>query len=396
MVFPHKKPESVSQLVGNPSAFAAAKAWAQEWQSSSKDKPKPLLIYGPTGTGKTALAHAIASEFGWELFEFNASDLRNEESVGRLLSNSTSSGSLFGARRLILIDDADSLSGSADRGGAGAIARVLAEAQQPIILTALSYYDKKLQSIRTHCTPIELRRVQQGTIANLLKKLAAGKGALPQDQLEKIAAAASGDVRAALNDLAGGNANASRDSEKNIFETVRTILKSEKYSEARAATFSSDTEHDMLKLWVAQNIPAEYETPFDIAEAYNALSRADIFDGRIKRQQYWGYLRYSSDLLSAGVAVAKAKKYHKYTQLSYPDYMREMGSSKGGRATRKEVLRKIAASCHCSLSQAASYLPLLKEFAKKDVAAVASEFNFEEEELEFVSGKKAKKKTSKM
>jgi replication factor C large subunit len=88
------------------------------WQEGKK--MPPLLITGPTGTGKTMLAHAVASEFGWDLFEFNASDFRDEESVSGILSHSASSGSLFGTRRLILIDDADSLSGSADRGGAGA------------------------------------------------------------------------------------------------------------------------------------------------------------------------------------------------------------------------------------------------------------------------------------
>lgn len=389
MILSHKKPASIASLVGNPSAFAAAKQWASQWQAG--EKPAPLLVYGPTGIGKTALAHAIASEFGWELFEFNASDLRDEEAVSGLLANATSSGSLFGSRRLILIDDVDSLSGTADRGGAGAISRLLSEARQPVILTALSYYDKKLQSLRTHCTPLELRRVQAGTIASLLKKLSAGqKTALSPEQIEKIASSAGGDVRAALNDWQGGNTSAFRDSEKNVFEVVRTILKSEKYAESRAAAFSSETERDTLRWWVAHNLPLEYDRPFDLAEAYNSLSRSDVFDGRIKRMQYWGYLRYSTDLMSSGVSVAKTAPYKKYTQLSYPDYIRQMGASKSGRSLRKAVSQKVAAACHCSLPQAASYFPLLCAFAKKDAAALAAEFGLEEEELDFLSGKARK------
>lgn len=391
MVLSHEKPSSISALVGNPSAFLAAREWAKLWQAGKKQEP--LLVYGPTGTGKTALAHAIASEFGWEIFEFNASELRDEEAVERLLANATASSSLTGARRLILIDDADSLSGSADRGGAAAIARALASSRQPAIVTALSLYDKKLQTIRAHCAPLELRRVQSTTIAGLLKKIAASKKIpLRPEEIEKIAQSASGDVRAALNDLQGRNTTALRDSEKNVFEVVRAILKSQKYSESRAAAFASETEHDTLKLWIAQNIPAEYEKPYDIAEAYNALSRADVFDGRISRAQYWGYLRYSGDLMSSGVALAKTEPYRKYTQYSYPDYIREMGASKSARATRKSALSKIAACCHCSLAQASSYLPLLELLAKEDAQEVAKEFGFEEDETEFVAKKGSKKK----
>ena len=390
MILSQEKPKSISALIGNPSTFSYAKEWAAGWQNGKKGKP--LLVCGPTGTGKTALAHAIAAEFGWEIFEFNASDLRDEGNVDRLIANAVVSGGLFGGRRLILIDDVDSLSGREDRGGASAIAKALSSPQQPIILTATDFYSKNLQAIRIHCQQVELRRVQAGTIANLLKKLAAkGNIELTEQEIDAIASSASGDVRAALNDLQAGNTAAVRDSEKSIFEVVRAVLKSEKYSEARRAVFDSGTEHDTLKLWIAQNIPSEYDKPFDIAEAYNAISRADMFDGRISRQQYWGYLRYSSDLMSSGVAVAKAAPYRKWTQVAYPDYMREMGASKSSRTVRKAVLKKIAAACHCSLAQASGYLPLLELLAKKGEKEAEMFFNLGEDELEFVLKKKAKK-----
>ena len=384
MILSHKKPLKVSELLGNSDAFAAAREWAVSWQNGSK--PKPLLVCGPPGVGKTALAHALSSEFGWELFEFNASDLRDEESVANLLSNATRSGSLFGGRRLILVDDVDALSGRYDKGGAGAVAKVLASSQQPILLTALDFYDRKLQTIRTYCQHLELRHIHQASVAKMLRYLAQEGGIpLTPEQLEKIASSSGGDMRAALNDLQGRNPFSSRDSPQNIFEVLRTILKSEKYAEARKAAFSSDVEHDTLKLWVAHNIPLEYEKPFDIAEGYSALSRADIFDGRISRNQYYGYLRYSNDLLSSGVALAKGAPYRKYTPLAFPDYLREMGATKGSRATRKAVLRKIAAACHCSPAQAQSYLPIIELMAKSHPAEAAQEFGFEEEELAFVA-----------
>ncbi len=386
---------ALSSLIGNPSAIAAAKAWASGWQEGKRQPP--LLITGSTGTGKTALAHAIANEFGWELFEFNASDLRDEESVSTLLSNATSSASLFGGTRLILIDDADSLSGTADRGGAGAIAKVIANARQPVILTATDYYDKKLSSIKAHCTQLELRRSHVSTIAKFLKQEAASRGiALVEGDAEKIAQAAAGDIRAALNDLRAGNTSASRDREKNIFDVLRDIFKSEKYAEARKAAFSSGVDHDTLKLWIAQNLPAVCEKPFDLAEGYEKLSRADIFDGRIKRQQYWGYLRYSSDLMTSGVALSKSAssgQQHGYVPFAYPEYIRAMGSSKSMRTLRKAVLSKIARMCHCSVQQAGGYLPLFEEVAKKEEGAFGE--LFDEDELAFIMKKTVKKTATK-
>jgi replication-associated recombination protein RarA len=51
-----------------------------------KDIPKKaLILHGPPGTGKTALAHVAAKETVSEIFELNASDLRNKEKLKEIL-----------------------------------------------------------------------------------------------------------------------------------------------------------------------------------------------------------------------------------------------------------------------------------------------------------------------
>jgi replication factor C large subunit len=386
-----KKP--LSDFSGNTSAVTQAKEWASAWQNGARQPP--LLITGHTGTGKTYLAHAIAAEMGWDIFEFNASDLRNEEMVSQLLSNAASSGSLFGGLRLVLVDDADSLSGTADRGGAGAIAKVIEAANQPMIITATDLYSKKLQPIKAHCTQVELRRLHPSSIAALVRREASRRGVvLPPEAAEAIAKSVGGDARAALNDLSAGNFSATRDREKSIFDVVKTIMKSEKYAEARTAVFSSETDHDTLKLWIAQNIPSEYKTPFEISDAYNSISRADIFDGRIKRAQHWGYLRYSTDLMSSGVALAKSGPSNGYNPMGFPDYIRAMGASRGTRALRKSILSKIARVCHCSVSAAQDYLAAIRENAKAEAEAqqLMKQFLFDEDEMLFLSETAAKPK----
>ena len=378
-------PRTLADFSGGSSAIAAIREWAGQWNSGKR--PSPILLSGPTGTGKTFLAHLVAQEFGWEIFEFNASDFRNEEAVSSLLAPAASSGSLFGERRLVLIDDADSLSGASDRGGAGAILKAMAAASQPIILTARDPYDKKLQTIRTKCTAVELRRLHPSSIAALVEREALRAGiALPPGAPEEIAKSVHGDARAALNDLSARNFSSLRDREKNAFDSVRAIFQSATYSEARKAAFASGIDHNTLKLWMAQNIPSECKTPFEISEAYLAISRADIFDGRIARSQHYGFLRYSGDLLSAGVSLAREGERGGYSPSAFPEYIRAMGASKSARSLRASSLRKICRACHCSVSHAAIYLPNICLELKAGNNSAADYFGFDEDETVFISG----------
>ena len=375
----------LSDFAGSPSAVLQARSWAASWQDV-KPQP-PLLITGPTGTGKTMLAHAIASEFGWELFEFNASDLRDEASVLRILQNAAGFGSLSGARRLVLVDDADALSGTADRGGASAIAAALKSSSQPVILTASDYYSKKLSAIRGLCSPLKLSRLRQPSIISLLKSEARKKGiALTDDEAGKIASSSAGDARAALLDLSARNFSATRDRESTAYEALSVIFSSGKYSEARKAAFSSEADHDMLKQWVSSNIPIAYSTPFEISEACHAVSRADVFDGRIGRLQYFGFLRYSTDLLSSGVALSRTTPKRGFIPFAFPEYIRALASSKGSRALRKSVLGKILRACHCSASQAQSYLQLARHSAKEAPEEARAIYGFDDDEMEFLAG----------
>lgn len=380
----------LSDFAGSPSAVSQARGWAASWDAGTPQPP--LLITGPTGVGKTFLAHAVASEFGWEIFEFNASDMRDEESVSRILQNAASFGSLSGNRRLVLVDDADSLSGSADRGGASAIAAALKSSSQPVILTASDYYSKKLAPIRQLCTPLKLSRLRLPSLISLLKSEARKRGvALTEGEAGKIASSCAGDARAALLDLSARNFSASRDKETSPYESLASIFGSAKYSDARKAAFSCEADHDMLKQWISSNIPIAYSTPFEICEACQAVSRADIFDGRISRLQHFGFLRYSTDLMSAGVSLSRTTPKRGFIPFAFPEYIRALGSSKGSRALRKSVLSKISRECHCGISQAQSYLNLARHCAKGSQQEASSIFGFDEGELAFLSGAQAAK-----
>ena len=80
MPFTHKyQPKITSDIVGQSIAIAAIKDKISKY--NDKKIRKALLLYGPSGTGKTSSIYALANELDLELIEVNASDVRNTEGL---------------------------------------------------------------------------------------------------------------------------------------------------------------------------------------------------------------------------------------------------------------------------------------------------------------------------
>ncbi|MFH0818127.1 MAG: replication factor C large subunit [Candidatus Micrarchaeota archaeon] len=384
-------PKNIDEVIGNPDALEKIKVWALEWSRGAR-KP-PIFIYGPPGIGKTCLARALASTYGWEYLEINASDVSDKEKIEQILSAAGESSTLSGALKLIFIDEVD---GAPGRGVVPAIYDAAKNTRQPMMIAANDAWEQSISSLKTVCMQIELKRVNVRSIASRLKKIAGAENlGINEEQAEAVADNSGGDLRAAINDLQslawldeGGLME--REREKNTYDCVRRVLKAKTYDEAKGATRGVDLEPEMLARWIDENVPREYETPGDIARAFNSLSRADVFYGRIRNRQYWGFLRYFSDLVTAGVALAKEEPYHKFARYDFPNYIRKMGATKSRRAKEKKILEKIGAKTHSSNRRARSALGMVKLMMKNGESeeSVARYFLFDEEDVAFLTGKK--------
>lgn len=396
-------PKNLDGIAGNETVVSEAKRWGIEWNRGKRERP--LLLCGPAGVGKTALAYALAASMGWNVVETNASDLRNKDAVQRVAGLAAAGETLFGDRRLILVDEADGLQ-SADRGGAGAVAAMLRGATQPVVLTANDLWAPALAYIRALCRPLEMRRLNARSIEAVLHRIAHGEGIEAEpDALALIAKRCEGDLRSAINDLQASAEGlksltaehvvaGERNRQKSIFDAMKAVFKSGTYAEARAALEGVDEQPEFVMRWVEENIPHEYEKPEDIADAFNALSKGDVFMGRITRRQHWGFLKYAIDLSTAGVALAKREPYRKFVKYNFPSIIRRYSATKERRAMQKALGRLIGRRCHVSSKDAQLYLPMLKAlFAKKGSAVALSRyFAFEAEEIAFVMGAAAKEK----
>lgn len=383
------RPKSISQVVGNREAVDGIRRWALEWERGVMGKP--LLISGPVGVGKTAIAYAIKDELGWDLVEMNASDLRNGKAVERVIGGASLSSTLSGRKKLVLIDDVDSLQ-AVDRRGRSAILKAISSAKQPTILTAVDPWEKNLSPIRSACRPVGLKRINKHSVAGALRRIAKAERLEVNDEgITAIANNSNGDLRSAINDLQAVNLYSSRDRKKKIFDVLRAIFKAKEYQEARKAGFEADLDHNMFKHWIDENIPKEYGGKEELARAYRVLSDADLFDGRVYKRQYWGFLRYSNDLMTAGVALSKDNTSGRFVSYSFPSYIKNLSRTKASRAMRKAVGKKVAMICHTSTKDAGQYFGLIKGICREDLKGVKALYMFDNRELAFLLGVSEKK-----
>lgn len=100
------KPRTLSEVIGNAEAIQKLRQWVTSWNRSIPKK-RAAFLYGPTGVGKTVCVEALARDLQMELVEKNASDYRTAEAIQSFAGLASQYGTLFGARRLILLDELD-------------------------------------------------------------------------------------------------------------------------------------------------------------------------------------------------------------------------------------------------------------------------------------------------
>jgi replication factor C large subunit len=393
-------PNNFEEFIGNVEIVDRVIAWADSWKNGVNQKP--ILLFGNPGTGKTALALLIAKQMNWQLFEMNASDLRDKESIEKIAGAATSNSTLFGSKRLILLDEIDSLS-SQDRGGGSAILSILKEANNPIILTANDAYEKKLVSIRANCEVLEFKKINYLSIAKRIREICAiEKIEFEDEAVKELAKNCSGDFRSALLDaqslspkitLDNVKSISFRERKEKIFPVMAKIFKGKNISEIKEAVDSVDVSLDLLLLWVEENIPRQFDG-IDAASAFEVLSRADIFNGRIMNRQHWGFLKYSIFLSTCGVGLSRRKDYNFFTPMAFPSLLSSLSKSSSVRETRKDIAAKVGEKIHCSKNQVLQdfyYFLLLFKNEKYSVPFSYS-FGFDEKEVAFLLGAKEKDK----
>lgn len=492
-------------MIGNARAVRDLRAWASEWQSAGAGVPRlrAALLEGPPGVGKTSAALALAQEFHWSVVEMNASDARNQEAIQQVAGRASVTNTLGedgtyrsardGARTLILLDEADCLTGRiteessaarptpstvreflrgrygtidslnkawglgtagnppafvswetvpttggrgawtrlaaaqrdlaewrgasrssdvSDRGGLGAIARLVRSTRQPLLLTVndpqpLLRYSPLFRSAVKRVVfgpipPTELR-------AALARVLAAERIVLPPALLERVLQRSQGDLRAALTDLEAVSvvpdlASASallgaRDIASDFYGFTRDVLTHPRFYRSVEVRERLDATPDDLFPWIEENLPRAAPDASARFEAFEVAGRAELLLARARRWRVYGLWSFASEVMTGGVATALAARGPaRNPDLAFPQFLGEMGRSRAQRALRTAVAQKAGHGYQQSRRKAIdSSLPFLDLMfhvpPTGDAAAVARlqravarELDLTKEEVAFLLG----------
>lgn len=346
-------PKNLKEVAGNENSLYKLKECVL--------KNKSVLVHGPVGVGKTCSVYALANDLGFEVFEVNASMIRNKNEINEKVGSAVNQASLFYKGRIILVDELDGISGKEDRGGVQALGALLKDSNFPIILVANDPWSANLYSLRSKCEVIEFKRLDYLSVYKFLKNICAKeKIKFSEEDLKSLARMAGGDLRAAIIDLQSLVENSkelkkedleflgSRIQKESIFNSLKLIFKSKNTENVLGAFDDTDMELDECFLWLDENIPKEYKNSEDLRKAYDVLSKADVWKSRIRRQQHYRFLVYRAALMTAGIALAKKEKYSGFNFYKKPDRIFKLWKAKQKFDKRKKIAEKLKEELHCS------------------------------------------------
>jgi len=398
------RPTTKSEVRGNDTARDELWEWAETWD----DHRDAVILHGSPGIGKTSAAHALASDMEWESVELNASDERTADAIERFAGRAARNATLAGAadetkrgdadrgRQLVIMDEADNVHYRTDRGGAQAVTALVKEADQPMVLAANDFYDMS-RGLRNACETIEFRDVSARSIVPVLRDICRQEDVeFESAALEAIAEQNDGDLRGAVNDLQAVAENAERltaddvvtserDRTEGIFDLLDAVLKEESAEEALSTAYDTDETPDDLLLWVEDKVPLVYEGA-ELVRAYEFLSNADRWLGRVRSTQNYRYWRYATDDVAAGVAAVRDRDRGGWTRYGGAPYRSATDATRDYVA--EQVARVEGVSTATARSEVLPFLSVMTHHCRNRelTVAMAARYDLDAEHVAFVTG----------
>jgi len=252
-----------------------------------------------------------------------------------------------------------------DRGGLGAISRLVRSTHQPIILTVND--DRPLTRyspvFRTGVVRIRFFPVRDDELSSFVQRVARSERIeLYEGAVDSIVRRAHGDVRAALNDLdaiaplPSGPQQLSvlgfRDLGADFVALTEDALTSSRYFRSVEVQDRLDAPPDDLLPWIEENLPFFAPDADHRDEAFRVLAIAEQFLARARRARVYGLWSYASELMTGGVSLAlRESPGAGGAAVGFPQFLGEMGRTRALRGVRDSLARKSAHRFHLSTAK---------------------------------------------
>jgi replication factor C large subunit len=176
-----------------------------------------------------------------------------------------------------------------------------------------------------------------------------------------------------------------RNKDINMDETLREYFSAKSVLEASMLLSRSSVDYDDLLMAIGDNLPLRYMDPWELAEAYDFVSKADMYRGRIGTEN-WHLLKYVFNSLAETAAVSP-DSYKPFTFISPPIRIITLYWTKGKRTMLDAICTKIGQRCHVSRATAREdFVPFIKIMLTRQKAGpVVSWLELEPEAVDFLA-----------
>jgi replication factor C large subunit len=372
------RPNSLEEMVGNEEGRAKLQQWLKKWKPGAK----AALLVGPPGTGKTTTVHLVARRMGLPLVELNASDSRTKDKLSKKVGEAIASSSLFGGASLVFLDEVDGLAGRADYGAIDFIREAVKNSESPVVMAANDPDSDEVRKLGSSTTKIEFRRPEVQEVQRRLEKIARlERASLTADEIAKIAKAANGDLRAAVNFLQSGIPG-QKDEEMTASESVNAFFDApdEKSALKALRAYPGQPREKLRDVFTAVSRSHVHEERK--AGALDVLSRADMVMGRIMRGKDWRLLRYLDPMLASELWRSLGDGGPRFTMdaVPWPLQLRIWNDSRKLKDIAARAGKRLGISQRGFLVEDMPYILLLssqKKFRDEIVRSLGLEENYE-------------------
>ena len=336
-------PKVMKDIIGNQQQIRNLEIWLDTWDENilhghKKEQNKTIkkipktenvnaraaIISGPSGIGKTSSIRVLAKTKGYRIFELNASDKRNKDtinnSVGFLMNNTTLSSvdNSTNTKNIIIMDEIDGMAGNEDKGGIKALIDIAKKTKVPIIFICNDIYSPKLKALINYCYDIRFNRPDKRQIVfRLMDICQKEKIFVDMQTLNYIVDNFNFDIRQIINylDLCSRTKRNISDLKKNCndvrkdksvtvgsFEICKILLNRSESSKLnfgqKLDLFFVDFdlipnmiyENYILTAKINDNSPFKKESLSKIIEGLDHMSMGDIVENKMKSQMEWSLL----------------------------------------------------------------------------------------------------------
>ena len=365
--FEKYRPKKMKELLILKKDLNIVERWIMEFRDKIKGTPNCLFLHGPPGIGKTSLANIILSEYGYDVCEFNASEVRNQKQIKEQINEINGNVNVldfmnYKKRKMgIIMDEIDGMS-SNDRGGVSELMEIMFQntptkkelnipSGSPFICIS-NTLDKKIKTIMSKSVCVKLTFPTKSQLITLSHKVLKNElgdkyPEVSESTFLKITNYCQNDIRRLLNLLEFiffdkteqiSEINNNIDDKLSQFSKKHVLMDPYKCCDTLLNGFTSidkcielwESDKIIINSLLIENLPNHLiqnrknqlrEKIKTLTEIFEWISLGDLFDKIVLNNQdytlflYVGYLR----LIYPCFKLSTLKKYsiNKYNKLNY-------------------------------------------------------------------------------